>query len=295
MISDRHYMRDDQRSYGLPSLTIQLIVVLIACFVVQNLLMYYTGFYVFKWFALTHSALAKGWLWQLLTFQFLHAPLDNGGFLHIFFNCLSLYFVGMALETCISRKQYMVLYLGSGIAGGLLHAVGNIFFHNNFLTPVVGASAGIAGMIGAFCFMFPGQQILLFFVLPIPAKFFFIFGVLFSIFGILVPIGSNAGVAHGAHLGGLLGGWAYVRFVLNANWQFPSFRWPFRKKELVISSTRSSVTRAKPVPEADLPPEEFISKEVDPILDKISQHGIHSLTERERKILEAARARMARR
>jgi hypothetical protein len=63
--------------------------------------------------------------------------------------------------------------------------------------------------------------------------------------------------------------------------------------ELVRSGGKSDATgrRATPSPE-ELPPEEFISKEVDPILDKISAHGIQSLTERERKILDAARKKM---
>ena len=70
-----------------------------------------------------------------------------------------------------------------------------------------------------------------------------------------------------------------------------------RKRELV----RAASVRGRPwqqaavEAESELPPEEFISKEVDPILDKISAHGIQSLTERERKILEAARKKMAKR
>jgi membrane associated rhomboid family serine protease len=296
MISDRHYMRDRPSRWEQP-LTIQLIFILVACFVLQSVLLYYTEFRVFHWFSLTDRALRRGWVWQLLTFQFLHAPLggNGGGFFHIFFNCLALYFVGQAMETAISRKQYLILYLGSGLAGGLLQAVGNIFLPNNFVVPVVGASAGIAGLMAAFCFMFPGQQVLLFFVIPVPAKFFFIFGVLISVFGILVPQGSMLGVAHGAHLGGLLAGYVYVRWVLNANWELPSIPWPFRKKNMIISSTRSPASARPAVSAGEVPQEEFMSKEVDPILDKISQHGIQSLTDRERRILEAARARMARR
>jgi hypothetical protein len=78
------------------------------------------------------------------------------------------------------------------------------------------------------------------------------------------------------------------------------FRSPFasrrRKRELVQAAARITRWRGRTDEEAaPLPPEEFISKEVDPILDKISAHGIHSLTPRERQILEAARSKMARR
>jgi hypothetical protein len=153
------------------------------------------------------------------------------------------------------------------------------------------------GLIGAFAFMFPAQQIFVFGLLPVPAKFFFIFAALFSLFFILVP---TSGIAHDAHLGGLLAGWAFVRFVLERGLEIPSIN--FRMPKI---SARKEVVRTVPAgpfskqvrqgAQGDLPPEEFISKEVDPILDKISAHGIQSLTERERRILEAARSRMAKR
>jgi membrane associated rhomboid family serine protease len=294
MIGDRHYMRE-RPDYGRPSLTVQLMAILIACFIVQNLILYYTGFNLFKWLALTESVLHKGWVWQLFTFQFLHAPLEFGGFVHIFFNCLVLYYFGTALETAMSAKQFLTLYFGSGAAGGLFHCLGNLFFPGNFPGHVVGASAGIEGLVAAFCFIYAGQQVLLFYVLPIPTRFLFIFSMLFSAFGILVPVGANAGVAHGAHLGGLLAGYAYVRWILNSNWQMPTIKWPFRRNQIIISTSRSTFRKPRPMTGGDVPAEEFISKEVDPILDKITKHGIHSLTEAERKTLEAARARMAKR
>jgi hypothetical protein len=75
------------------------------------------------------------------------------------------------------------------------------------------------------------------------------------------------------------------------------FRRRERKKELIKATSIKipGLPRAKSETSADLPQEEFISREVDPILDKISQQGIQSLTERERKILEAARNKMAKR
>jgi hypothetical protein len=119
----------------------------------------------------------------------------------------------------------------------------------------------------------------------------------FSVYGIFFPYSH---VADAAHLGGLLFGVAYIRWGNNAQRQISRFS-PFqsrqRKLELVkaasVTSLRSSRTR-KDAP-AELPSDEFISREVDPILDKISAHGIQSLTDRERQILEAARSRMSRR
>jgi len=118
-----------------------------------------------------------------------------------------------------------------------------------------------------------------------------------SIFGIIRPIGN---VAEGAHLGGLLAGIAYVKWIVQGNLSFPwpSFRFPRRRERRLASapSAKRSFWQQHKLPDdADLQSAEFISREVDPILDKISAHGIHSLTERERRILEAARARMAKR
>ena len=135
---------------------------------------------------------------------------------------------------------------------------------------------------------------LLFFI-RIPAKVLFWCELGISIFFTLVP--SDRGIAHAAHLGGILAAIAYMRWDMPR----PTINWnPWqgrrRKRQLVQAAAQVSRTRGKrdsaPV---ELPPEEFISKEVDPILDKISAHGIHSLTPRERQILEAARSKMGRR
>src|SRR5439155_12684968 len=99
------------------------------------------------------------------------------------------------------------------------------------------------------------------------------------------------------HLAVILSG---IFVVLRAvQWQWPRLNQPKRRPPLplirVPSQKSSDWRRSKPGAIEDLPPEEFLSKEVDPILDKISAQGIQSLTERERLILEAAREKMARR
>ena len=96
------------------------------------------------------------------------------------------------------------------------------------------------------------------------------------------------------HLGGMLAGIVFVRYAVH--WHWPRFRrverQPLRRLVKVHSQQANPWDGEKDVIEEDLPPEEFVSKEVDPILDKISAQGIHSLTERERKILESARQKM---
>ncbi|HEV8544572.1 MAG TPA: rhomboid family intramembrane serine protease [Verrucomicrobiae bacterium] len=292
MLEDRPYMRDPM--YGAHrSVTMIMVVLLAACFILQSVLISYSSdgaFLLYRDFALSKAAVMKGYVWQLLTFQFIHA-----GFLHVFFNCLALFFLGRALEPALQRKHWLGIYLGAGVAGGLLHATGNIFLPNHFPSPVVGASAGVCGLLAAFSYLYPQQEIYLWFVLRLPARFFFIISVILSAFFILVPAGGHdLGYAHGAHLGGLLFGYAYARWLIHYDWRLPSLRL-FRRPKVFVHTRRASNWQQVKQVKTELPSDEFISREVDPILDKISAHGIQSLTDRERKILEAARAKMARR
>lgn len=298
-------------------MTLNIVIALAACFVVQSILLEYSSLgqmvpsgegitvRLFHYFGLSPNTLAGGWVWQLATFNFLHAPFGAGGFFHILFNCWAIWVFGHAVEEATGPKRLFAIFLATGIAGGLLEAIGALILPRHFGANVVGASAGVFGLIGAYAALFPTRQItmLLFFVLPvtITAKFLLIFSGLVALFGIVIPTGN---VAHGAHLGGLLAGLAFIR-ILQSDWTMPRPRFTLfsRPKVFVHSRPPSGWTATKPskpakpskAAQAEVPSEEFISQEVDPILDKISAHGIQSLTERERKILEAARARMARR
>jgi hypothetical protein len=175
--------------------------------------------------------------------------------------------------------------------GGLLHVLVSAALYRN--VEVAGASAGVCGVLAIFCALYPMQEIMLFCVLPVRARYFLWFITALSVYGIIVPFGREA---HAAHLGGILFGLAYVRWFhetdrLSRLWAsfIPARRRPVVKVRFpkTLPSPPTPKTRAR-----ELGPTDFISKEVDPILEKISAHGIHSLTERERKILEAARSKM---
>ena len=119
-----------------------------------------------------------------------------------------------------------------------------------------------------------------------------------SVLGILFGKRFGDNVAHAAHLGGILTGVAFMKFSLTE----PENAWnPFeskrRKRELIraVSIKIPKWPHGPAEGSGDVSEKEFISREVDPILDKISQHGIQSLTEHERKVLEAARNKMAKR
>lgn len=237
------------------------------------------------------------WVWQVFTFQFLH-----GSPMHLFLNCLSLYFVGPPVEQALGSRRFWKLFIISGVGGGLLQVLMVNVFDTHFSPgEVVGASGGLFGLMAAFAVLHWDETItmLVAFLIPlsIRAKYLLVIGLAIAVVGMLDP---TSEVAHAAHLGGLLVGFFFTRWMSgdSPNWfAFQRFRFTSRKRQLV--STRVTATevwkKAPPEPSEDLPQAEFISREVDPILDKISAHGIHSLTDRERRILEAAGAKMSKR
>jgi len=290
-LADRYYMRDDgaDRKLNAPVWLVILVV---------NVLVFFAGYsqgnrsfaLFMEYGALSLEGIKHGMVWQFLTFQFLHA-----GMSHLVLNSLVLFFFGRAIEQMLGKVEFLKLYLLSGFAGGgaqLLLAL----VSDRFAGPMVGASAGICGLVAAFALLNPNSTIYLFLVLPVRALYFLPLVIAVSLALLLLP--ANDSVAHGAHLGGILAGIAYVRWgeILQSRlsqWRlFPPHQ-QRRHRFRAASDRTSRWPRSRPEPPADLPSEEFISREVDPILDKISAHGIQSLTERERQILEKARSKMA--
>jgi membrane associated rhomboid family serine protease len=296
MLDDRSYMRSDSRPARW-SMTVTLLVVNVVCFLVQNLVGKYSNFPIFDYFALSTEGLKHGFVWQLITFQFMH-----GGFLHLLFNSIAIFFFGRAIEETLGPKTFLKLYFSSGVIGGLIQILVATLVPHRFGHAVVGASAGGFGLIAAFATLFPERSLtlLLFFIIPInmKAKVLLLIEGAITVWGIVFP---SSGIAHAAHLGGMLTGIAYIRFIVLSN--HAPIRWrPFGRtpsvRELVNanSARRPTWRRTKTTQTGEeLPSAEFISREVDPILDKISAHGIHSLTEQERQILDAARKKMAKR
>jgi len=288
-LSDRFYMRD---AYHVPRMTTWLIVVLIIAFLIQSLLLFYGDFQLSQHLALSVDGLRHGKIWQLLTFQFLHScPWPW----HVLFNCLGLYFFGRPVEEMVGARKFLSLYLLSGVAGGLFQVLVTIILPRHMDIPVVGASAGVCGMIAIFCALNPMQELttwIYFLPITIRARYFLMALGGYSVFGTLVPLSS---VAHAAHLGGILLGLGYVRYAHRFSGDGPSWlSWKFRRREPVNYSPGSRAKNSRwqgPRPEQQRGPE-FISREVDPILDKISAHGLNSLTDKERRILEAARHRL---
>lgn len=135
--------------------------------------------------------------WQLVTYAFLH-----DGVLHIFFNMFALYVFGPALEQYWRPRRYLLYYFVCVIAAGATQL--GVEYATGSPGATIGASGGIFGVLLAFALLFPRTRLLLFFAIPMPAWLFVSgYALLELLFGVT---GTEAGIAHFAHLGGMLGG-----------------------------------------------------------------------------------------
>ncbi len=296
MLEDRSYMREPEFRTGSPYL--MLIVVFcvnLAVFIFSQIHIAYGTFPWIVHLSLDPEDLKRGHVWQLFTFQFLHF-----GRWHFVFNMLALYLFGRPVIESIGNKQFTIVYLVSGFAGGVLQAALALIFPAVFGGGVVGASAGVFGIIAVFATLEPDREVMWFFILRMKAKVMLWIATGIAVFYILVP--AEPGIAHAAHLGGIVAGFLYIRRGFHHrdfSLKFHPLRNRARRRQLVRAATIKPGfwrTKGSGIPKAEqVEPEEFISREVDPILDKISAHGIQSLTPREKQILEAARSKMDKR
>lgn len=143
------------------------------------------------------------WPWQLVSYGFLH-----GSILHLFFNMLGLWMFGSELERLWGRKRYAQFLLASLLSAALAQLLVTWLTGSN--VPTVGASGALFGLLLAFGMLFPNRTIMPLFP-PIPMKartFVIVFGVIELLFG----LSGRSGVAHFAHLGGMLGGYLTIRY-----------------------------------------------------------------------------------
>ncbi len=255
-----------------------------------------------KWFALNPINL-KGYsawpfnfqVWQLITYQFMH-----GGFSHIFFNMFALWMFGASIEDTFGSKKFLIFYLLAGVSAGLFQL---------FLTPLfggaeavtIGASGAVFGVLIAYAMFFPDNLIFLYFLIPVKAKYLIGFLVVIEF---LAVDSASSGVAHLAHLGGAIFGFLYIMFDKNSyvalkNMFNKSAYYKSDKNKSIFSNPFSKTSqKSRDVEEANFydinkkNDDEVSQKEIDEILDKISQSGYQNLTEREKKILFQASKKM---
>jgi membrane associated rhomboid family serine protease len=170
--------------------------------------------------ALTPLAVVHGWIWQLVTYSFVHV-----GLFHIAFNMLTLWMFGAQLETDWGFNQFLEFYFYCVVCAALVTIAiaylgtvpGVTFLGISPLTPTVGASGGIFGVMVAFAVLYGDQEFMLF-PLPFMIRAKYLVGILILIalagaFEGLGPAHRGQSVAYFAHLGGALFGYLYVKFL----------------------------------------------------------------------------------
>lgn len=244
------------------SVTARLIVVNVVVFVLIHILRKVSWLALFA--LVPQYVFAKGMLWQLLTYMFLHLSLW-----HLVLNMLMLWFFGSVLEEEWGKKQFVLFYFFTGVGAALCSFIvgpGSSF-------PVVGASGVIFGILVAYAIMFPDNVILLFFIFPMKMKHavFVLAGI--NLLGLLSS--PYSGISYVAQLGGGLCAYLYlksesIRFRLSivspANLRIRLKTW-MRERRHMQRKERD--------------------KRVDAILDKIATQGTSSLSPAEKKILES--------
>ena len=191
--------------YALPPATRWLLLANVAFFLVESL----SGTsglvsYLALWPLGTAGAVSFE-PWQIVTYSFLHAS-----FLHLFFNMFALYMFGGELERLWGQRRYVQLYFASVVAAALSQLVfASVSGAPPY--PTVGASGGIFGLLLAYAMYSPHRPIVLLIPpIPMPAWLFVtLYGLLELYLGVT---GTQEGVAHVAHLGGMLGAWILILY-----------------------------------------------------------------------------------
>ena len=223
--------------------------------------------------------------WRFLTFQFLHANL-----LHLAFNMLGIWFLGRLVEDQLGPKKFLAFYLVCGIFGGVMYLLLNFLggvlgislpglLMNDPATPLIGASAGVFGVVMACAYIAPNSTVQLLFP-PIPMKMkVFAYGFV-GLALLMLLLGSNNAGGEAAHLGGAIAGFFFIR---NSHLLIDFFD--------VLGDSRKPKKPKPPRATRVAGGGGASQQEVDRVLEKVQASGLGSLTDRERKILRSATER----
>ncbi len=244
-----------------------LLIINIAVFLMEIFL----GRYMIAAFAV----IAADWwqIWRYVTFQFLHASP-----MHLGFNMLGLYFLGMYMERSWGEKRFLRFYLICGAFAGLAHVLLSLIFASGTFIPLLGASGGVYAVVVACAILFPQiRVIVLFFPMSIRAAAILFLGI--AVVSILMGIRSameggalSGGISHVAHLGGAVAAATWI-------WIVPRLSGTLRQ-------SRQRLNRG--AWERKMQKSRYEQAEIDRILDKIREEGLDSLSRRERDKLKDA-------
>lgn len=249
--------------------------IIIVCVAVYMLDPFFNGIFA-EWLHMsTDHAIWGVQYWRFIGFQFLHANMQ-----HLLFNMIGLYFFGSLVEQFLGGKRYLAFYLLCGIFGAVLYLILNlggyifgdsipILLFNDTRTPLVGASAGVFGVLLAGAYLAPKVTVLVFFIIPMRLSTMAYLLVVVAL--LTVAFGGNNAGGEAAHLGGAAAGWYFIRHPHHLNGFFD-----FLGK--ADPTSKHFALREK----------EHSQMDIDRILDKIHNKGLQSLSSKEKKILHDA-------
>ncbi|MHC5075488.1 MAG: rhomboid family intramembrane serine protease [Planctomycetota bacterium] len=273
---DRDYTREDYQPQDrsnpqmrfmnpkLPIVVKRLLLINVAAFLVSFFIPPVANL-LFEWFSVYPISLGNSLqLWRLITYQFLHSTYYFG---HVLFNMLWLFFFGPILERLWGPRKFLTFYLICGAMGGIFYP---FLVLVGWLPPgqLIGASGAILGIMAAVAILFPNLRIYVWGIFPVKMFVLALVCAVISIMTLIRPDQlSNAG-GEAAHLAGMVTGAIYV---ISEKWRtglkerFKTVNWQRKKTD-----------------------QRILQVEVDRILKKVHENGIHSLTHKEKKVLKKA-------
>lgn len=241
--------------------------------------------------ALGHFSTAKAFVpgfqvWRFITFQFLHYDI-----MHLAFNMIGLWFVGGMVEQHLGRKRYAAFYLVCGIFGALMylflnflgysldsafgkgavHIPGVLF--NDVYTPLIGASAGVFGVLIAAARLEPNATVWVYFLFPVRLRIAVLVLAAITLFNLFA--GSHNAGGEAAHVGGIIAGYYFIRR-------------PYLLRDFfdVLGNSRRPPRRPGAATARRRPPPSLgLEGEIERILRKVESEGIQSLSEHEKRLL----------
>ncbi|OGV52150.1 MAG: hypothetical protein A2017_19825 [Lentisphaerae bacterium GWF2_44_16] len=222
-------------------------------------------------------------LWQFFSYMFFH-----GGFAHLLLNMWGLYLFGTIIAPDLGAIRFLNLYFISGITGAIFWLI----FNWGHPASIIGASGALFGVMMATAMLHPEREfILLLFPMPLKTKTLV---VVYAVIEIFSELGVSDNIAHLAHLGGFIGAYFYIRHVYKGNIPWDILSGLF-KNGGASKSKGWKVNTYDPFEYHRNAPKDgqhITQEELDRILDKISEHGINSLTNEETEALKRAREQM---
>jgi membrane associated rhomboid family serine protease len=260
--------------HSFPKGILSIIVVSVVIWIMQ--IIPYFGNFITEWFSLIpFRAFGNFEIWRFFTYLFLHDPYSP---FHILFNMLTLWMFGAELEEIWGRKKFVAFYLLSGALAG-------VFSFFTILKPIlwfqtiIGASGAVLALLTVYAFYFPTRKILLFFLFPVNV---IVAVAIFGIISLFFSMQTSGNVSHITHLGGIIIGALFSKKI--------NFGKIFKRRTNITFVPKKNDSIKK----NNLSNNEYFEKVIDPILKKISEKGMNSLTEYEKALLEEASKRKQR-